>query len=173
MIIVITGISASGKSTVAELVALRLPRSAHVRGDTFRRMVVGGRAEMTPEPSQEALRQLDLRHRLTAEVADGYAEAGFTAVVQDVLLGEQLAAFPGMLRTRPVHVVVLAPSVEAVERRERERRKTGYGEFTVAQLDAVLRAETPPMGLWLDTSDQTPDETADEILQRLTEAQVG
>ena len=31
-------------------------------------------------------------------------------------------------------------------------------------LDAGLRNDTPRIGLWLDSSDQTPDETVDEIL---------
>ncbi|WP_324193143.1 zeta toxin family protein [Nocardia nova] len=35
----ITGIQAAGKSTVAQALAERLPRSAHVRGDVFRRFV--------------------------------------------------------------------------------------------------------------------------------------
>ena len=45
-VILITGIMAAGKSTVAQHLAERLPRSVHLRGDVFRRMIVGGRAEM-------------------------------------------------------------------------------------------------------------------------------
>lgn len=52
---------ASGKSTVAQAAAERLPRSVHVRGDVFRRMIVSGRVEMTPDAPAEALRQLELR----------------------------------------------------------------------------------------------------------------
>ncbi|MGP3912869.1 AAA family ATPase [Nonomuraea sp. 10N515B] len=65
-VILITGIQAAGKSTIAQWLAQRLPRSVHVRGDLFRRMVINGRADMTPDPSEEAVRQLRLRHRLTA-----------------------------------------------------------------------------------------------------------
>jgi adenylylsulfate kinase-like enzyme len=43
-IYLVTGIMASGKSTIAQALAERLPRSAHVRGDTFRRFIVRGRA---------------------------------------------------------------------------------------------------------------------------------
>jgi cytidylate kinase len=56
-IVLITGIQAAGKSTVAQLLAERLPRSVHVRGDLFRRMVINGRADMTPSPTEEAQRQ--------------------------------------------------------------------------------------------------------------------
>ncbi|MFB4313489.1 AAA family ATPase [Actinomadura sp. 21ATH] len=162
----VTGVQAAGKSTVAQALAERLPRSAHVRGDAFRRFVVGGRAEMGPEPSQEALEQLRLRHRLAAEVADSYAEAGFTAVLQDVLLGEWLPWTIGRIRTRPLYVVVLAPGPEAVAKREAGRDKRAYGAFSVEDLDRILRETTPRVGLWLDSSGQTVEETVDEILAR-------
>src|SRR5699024_4746035 len=76
-----------GKSTVAELLARRLPRSAHVRGDAFRRMVVNGRADMTPQPTPEADAQLQLRYDLATHTADTYARHGFDAIVQDVVIG--------------------------------------------------------------------------------------
>ncbi|MFG1697287.1 AAA family ATPase [Nonomuraea sp. NPDC049309] len=69
-VVVITGVSAAGKSTVAQGLAERLPRAAHVRGDVFRRMVAGGRAEMTPKAGAEAVRRLHLRYRLAAVTAD-------------------------------------------------------------------------------------------------------
>lgn len=59
--VLISGIMAAGKSTVAELLARRLPRSVHLRGDVFRRMIAGGRAEMAADLSDEAWRQLRLR----------------------------------------------------------------------------------------------------------------
>ncbi|MGW5516990.1 AAA family ATPase [Nocardia africana] len=162
----ITGIQAAGKSTVAQALAERLPRSAHIRGDVFRRFVVGGRAEMSGEPSEEAMRQLRLRHRLTAATADAYAAAGFTAVVQDVVLGDLLPWMIEQIHTDPLYVVVLTPRPAAVARREAGRDKKAYGVFTVEQLDTVLRAETPRIGLWLDTTDLTVEETVEEILAR-------
>ncbi len=172
-VVLITGVQAAGKSTVAQLLAERLPRSVHVRGDVYRRMVVGGRAEMTPEPSEEALRQLRLRHRLTASTADEYFRAGFTAVVQDVVLGEHLTELVDGIRSRPLLVVVLAPKPAAIAEREAARAKHAYDEWTVNLLDRVLREQTPRVGLWLDTTDQSPDDTVAEILARAwTEARV-
>jgi chloramphenicol 3-O-phosphotransferase len=172
-VILLTGIQAAGKSTVAQELASRLPRSVHVRGDVFRRMVVGGRAEMTPPPSAEAVRQLRLRHSLTARVSDGYFDAGFTVVAQDVILGEFLPETIGLIRSRPLLVVGLAPQPAAIAGREAGRGKVAYGTFAIEQLDRVLRDETPRIGLWLDTSAQTVAETVDEILARAwTEAMV-
>jgi hypothetical protein len=107
-VVVITGIMGAGKSTVAQLVAERLPRAAHVRGDTFRRMIVSGRAEMTPDAGPEAMAQLELRYRLGAMAADVYAAAGFTAVYQDIILGAHLATTVARIRARPLFLVVLA-----------------------------------------------------------------
>jgi predicted kinase len=45
-IVLITGNMAAGKSSVAQALAERLPRSVHLRGDAFRRMIVNGRAEI-------------------------------------------------------------------------------------------------------------------------------
>jgi chloramphenicol 3-O-phosphotransferase len=169
-VIVITGVMAAGKSPVARLLAARLPRSAHVAGDLFRRMIVSGREELLPDETAEARAQLTLRYRISAMVADTYAGAGWTAIVQDVILGLDLAEYVGHVRTSPLYVVVLAPSREAVAAREAERAKVGYGAWSVNDLDRSLRLETPRIGLWLDTSDQTADETADAVVAGLPAA---
>lgn len=172
-VIVVTGIQAAGKSTVAQGLAERLERSVHLRGDAFRRMIVNGRAEMgVAEPPAEALRQLRLRYRLAAAAADGYADAGFTVVLQDIIIGSYLADMVAAIRTRPLHVVVLAPRAEVVKAREETRRaargKVAYrpGDADPAELDAVFRRDTPRLGLWLDTSEQTAGQTVAEILAR-------
>ncbi|MFF2888254.1 AAA family ATPase [Paenibacillus sp. NPDC057967] len=166
-IYIVTGAMASGKSTVAELLARRLERAVHLRGDTFRRMIVKGREEMLPEPSDEALRQLDLRYRLTASAADVYYEAGFAVVVQDVIVGPALVTFISRIKSRPVYLIVLAPDEEELARREAQRGKKGYGIWTVAGLNRLLQEDTPKLGLWLDTSKLTPEQTVDEIWNRV------
>ncbi|WP_068797015.1 AAA family ATPase [Pseudonocardia sp. HH130630-07] len=170
----VTGIQASGKSTVAEALARRLPEpAAHVHGDQFRRWVVTGRADMTPDAGGPAVQQLRLRHELTARTADGYAAAGFSVVVQDVVLGPHLDEMITALRTRPLHVVVLAPRPEVAAQRRADRDKTTSDAFTSAALDRVLRTETARRGLWLDSSDLDVDATVGQILARSAESIVG
>jgi cytidylate kinase len=169
---VITGAIAAGKSTVAELLARRLPRSVHVRGDMFRTMVVNGRAEMTPQPTDEAIAQLHLRYDLAALAADRYAEAGFDVVVQDVIVGAELAGFIRRIATAERYLVVLSPTITALEWRERQRAKEGYVHFSADALDEVLRRETAQIGYWLDSSAQTPEETVEDILANLSKAAV-
>ncbi|HKX66112.1 MAG TPA: AAA family ATPase [Intrasporangium sp.] len=170
--IVVTGVMAAGKSTVSQLLAERFSRAVHLRGDEFRRVVVSGRVDMSPHGDPEAERQLALRHRLAAHTANIYAEAGFSVVVQDLFVGSTLEPFLAQLRD-PVSLVMLAPDVSTVMRREAERTKTGYGElWSIRDFDQKMRTETPKIGLWLDSSQQTPDETVDEIIRRLPEARI-
>jgi len=163
-VIVITGAMAAGKSTVAAALARRFTRSVHVRGDLFRRMVVGGREDATPGAGPESERQLDLRYQLGTACTDAYAAAGFTVVYQDIILGEHLLRVIQSIVHRPLSVVVLCPSSSVLARREEGRSKVGYGEWTPHDLDRVMRAETPPIGLWLDSGPLTITETVDAIL---------
>jgi predicted kinase len=167
-IILIAGNMAAGKSSVAQALAERLPRSVHLRGDLFRRMIVRGQAEMDFELSPEAERQLWLRYRLAAAAAREYAQAGFTVVYQDVVVGPMLAEVAAALGPPAPDVVVLCPRAEAVAAREAARAKTGYPDLaSVAAFDRLLREGTPRIGLWLDTSDMTLAETVDAVAGHL------
>src|SRR5215213_5906909 len=114
-IVLVTGIMASGKSTVAQRLAERLPKSVHLRGDTFRRMIVNGRAEMVVGYTEEAFEQLKLRYALAAAAADRYCAAGFTVVYQDVIIGPVLQDVVDRLRDKqPLYAVVLCPTPDVV-----------------------------------------------------------
>ncbi|MED1861803.1 AAA family ATPase [Brevibacillus reuszeri] len=165
-IFVITGVMASGKSTVAQLLAEKFDKGVHLRGDTFRRMIVSGREEMLPDSEGEAVNQLRLRHQITATAADAYFEAGFNVVIQDVIMGSMLQETVAFLRNRPLYVVVLTPNQEVIASREAARPKSGYGLWTVAELDRRLREETPKIGMWLDSSDLSAGETVEQIWQK-------
>jgi chloramphenicol 3-O-phosphotransferase len=71
-----------------------------------------------------------------------------------------------MIRSGPCHVVVLLPSLEAVAAREAARADKGYlGDWTVERHYAEFVATTPRVGLWLDTTKETPEETVNQILR--------
>lgn len=163
-ITVITGPQAAGKTTVGRLLASRSARGVHLEGDVFRRSVVAGRAEMTPEPSDEALMQLRLRYRISALAADTYADARFDVVVEDVVAGPLLEEYVALFRTRPIRVVALLPTADVVAARAAGREISGYVGWTVAGLHRLFADETPRIGTWLDTSEQTPEETVEAIL---------
>jgi cytidylate kinase len=94
---------AAGKSTVARLLAERFERGVYVEGDYFRRCIVGGRRELTPDQAPEAVAQLRLRYRLAAAAADTYAREGFTVAVEDIVAGPLLTEYVELIRSRPLH----------------------------------------------------------------------
>jgi cytidylate kinase len=165
-IYVITGIMASGKSTVAEALARSLEKCVHLRGDIFRKMIVTGREEMCENPSKEALNQLDMRYSITAKAAIEYYNNGFSVVVQDNFLGEKLLHFVELLKQYPTYVIVLNPDIKSIEQREQNRGKKGYVGFTVESLYKVFIEETTRIGLWLNTTNMSIGETVNEILKR-------
>jgi hypothetical protein len=169
---VITGVMAAGKSTVAELLARRFDRSVHLRGDVFRKMIVSGRDPIAAPLGPEALRQLDLRRRLAVDAASLYWHEQFTVVLQDIYLGAALTEVVDTLPIKPLHVVVLAPRSDVVAARERGRGKTGYTDWGVEELCAALERETPRIGLWVDSSELSPESTVEFILEHRLEARI-
>ena len=135
-------------------------------------MIVRGRDPITPELGDAALRQLDLRQRIAANVANDYWRDDFTVVLQDIYAGAALANVVGRLEMSPLYVVVLHPRPEVVSTRDAQREKTGYGDWDVAGFCASFAEETPRIGLWLDSSEMTADETVDAIMLRRHDARV-
>lgn len=166
-ITLVTGIMASGKSTVAQLLSEQFDSSVHLRGDIFRRMIVNNRKEVRPDSGSDEFDQLRLRYQLAAQSAEMYYKSGYTVVVQDVVIGPLLTDFISYINNRPFYLVVLCPNTAVVATREANRTKKGYGIWSVDELDRVLRNETPRLGLWLDSSDLSPEETVNEIIKRL------
>ena len=173
----VVGVQASGKSTIGELLAREFERGVHVHGGQFYRWALRGWVHHDDERTSEARRHLDLRYRLSAQVADEYCAAGFTTVVQDNLYGDDVVAWLRHVTTRPRHLVVLRPSVVTVRQRDQARRlasgKVAYrdGVVSIEELDRQL-GTIPKVGLWLDTSLLTPKETVAEVLRRHVEASV-
>jgi hypothetical protein len=173
----VTGAQGSGKSTVADLLARHFERGVHVRGAQFYRWVVGGWVDFDDrQRPEEARRLLELRYRLSANTAVEYAMAGFTCVVQDNIYGDDVVTWLEAVRPLTTHLVVLRPGVAVVAARDDSRRlatgKVAYrGEFT-PELNDAHAAATPRHlgGLWLDNSEQTPNDTAAEILCRAPES---
>lgn len=126
-------------------------------------MILNGREEMGANPSDEAMRQLQMRYRLTALAAQQYHAEGFTVIVQDNYYGEQLPYFVSLFDSGDVQVIVLCPDAATIQQREQARGKTGYTGFEVEPLYNSFMQTTPRIGLWIDSSNQPPEETAARI----------
>jgi predicted kinase len=166
---IISGIPGAGKTTVSRLLAERLGDGVHIESDELQAWIRSGGLWPNEEPREEADRQLRLRTKNVCLLADSYRQGGFTPVIDDVVIGSRLQEFLTRLESRPVRFVLLTPVIEVAQKRDAER---GYKQvFSIwGHLDEVMRRETPSVGLWLDTSEMTADETVEAILARAGEA---
>jgi adenylate kinase family enzyme len=164
-IYMITGVMASGKSTIAELLAKKIDKSVHLRGDIFRKMIVSGREEMSENSTEEALIQLNLRYKITAQVAKEYYMAGFNVIMQDNYYGETINEMVEFLFPYKPKIIVLNPNIETIKSREMNRSKKGYTGFTEEKLYKDFMEKTPRIGFWIDTSNIDPEETVNKILE--------
>jgi hypothetical protein len=121
----------------------------------------------------QAFEQLRLCYRLAAGSAEIYHQAGFTVVYQDVIIGPLLGEVVEMLKHLPLHVVVLCPSPQVAAQRDATRHKIAYGLWTPQALDHELRTNAPRVGLWLDTSSLTVEETVHIIFAQIEQTTDG
>lgn len=178
--VLITGIQAAGKSTVGRMLARRFPRGAFIEGDLMRQLIVSGGKDVTPDMGPEALRQVHLRYRNGALLVDSLVSAGFTAVHVDIIVQQDLMWYTQLVRSRPLRIIVLTPDPKVVVQRELARGTDAYSDWEgdESSLEDAVREfqkyleQAPRIGLWIDSSHQSPEETVDEILSRWDEAVV-
>jgi len=169
---VISGTQGAGKTPVAALLARRFARGVHVGADELQKMIVSGREwpdadalePGTHNVTGEAGRRLRLRLHNMCLLGRSFSDAEFTVVIEDVIIGWRVDELLDELRAVEFFFVMLTPGAEAVRARERGRGTRLFEEWKWMH-DTIAHA-TPRIGLWLDSSVQTPEETVDAIMRR-------
>ena len=169
----IAGIPGAGKTTVARLLAERFERAVVIEGDLLQGWIVSGNVWPGQEPAAEASRQIHLNMRNQCLLAQSYAAAGFTPIIDYVIVTQaDLQECRQQLRGLAVHLVVLHPRTSVViaresarEKSQRHKRKHGLtiGEHFV-HLERPLIEQLTGVGFWIDNAGLTPGATADVIV---------
>jgi Chloramphenicol phosphotransferase-like protein len=167
----ITGPPGSGKTTVSRLLLERFPKGIHVSVDAIRESVVSGFRLPEFGWPDEVDEQFALARSSATYTARTYSAAGFAVVVDDTLGPSRgphvdISQHADLLEDATVHRVALRPRLDVVV--DRNRRRGGHLSDLMDDVIPVL-LQSQIDGLtdgWIiiDSSNQTPQETADQIL---------
>lgn len=165
--LLVTGAPGAGKSSVSRLVAEALTRSAFLRGDFVRGLVVGGHVWALGEPADEATRQTRLCNDNLVSLARNLVHGGFTPVIDWVVPDRpQLDVFVEGLGDLGLRLLVLDPGGPVCRARNEERSPEEQFFFDGHEaLTASMRAGFGELGWWFDTSALTPEDTAARVVE--------
>ena len=167
-VLILTGPPGAGKSAVAEALAERYDRVAHIPVDTLRHFITptGFRS-----PGKEGFeRQHALAVRNVCDLARNYMAERFAVIIDDVVparadLDLYLDALKG--DGVPVHFVRLLPSRDVCHERNRTRRADRVPAERLDTVYSQFEAAGETRGNLIDSSEMTIEATADR-LQALT-----
>jgi predicted kinase len=170
-IVLITGMSGSGKSTVGRLVAEHFSKSVRIKVDQIREMMVKG----IDVPDENGFTEATYRQfqwaRLTAiYMAQLYASQGVDVVIDDVCIPENFAEQYATLFENPaVYRVLLYPTASALI--ERINKRSGPWDHLLVDLVPKIYSYLEPMPkegwIVLDSGEWTIEQTVQELLSRI------
>lgn len=159
-LIILNGPTGAGKNTVAGIVARRRERCAVIDYDDLRNQF--RKPHLTPWDGQAGRRQNILGLEHASMLAKSFLANGYDCIILDVLNDETATLYRDLLREHGPVLVHLLPAWDEIVRRNRTRPP----RLTDDELWMVYEGQTR-LAVYderIDTTDMSPDETADCVL---------
>jgi chloramphenicol 3-O-phosphotransferase len=167
-VLILTGPPGAGKSSVAQALAERYDRVAHVDVDTLRHFITPTGYIAPGKPGFQ--RQQALAVRNACSLARNFLEERIAVIVDDVVIGTpDLERYLSGLQDSgcTVHYVRLLPSLDVCQARNVARREGRQPSERVERVWREFEAAGPFAGVTIDSSALDAHTTADK-LQALT-----
>lgn len=160
MVIVISGTPAAGKSSVSKALAEKFPKSAYLDIDSFKDMIVGGNVAPWDPKGPE---QFKLMEKNFLAVTKNFLEEGHVVILDYVFNDEQVNKYNELFGD--VHGFLLLPSIESLKKRDLERDPSGEMQERIEVLYPQFANTEHPVLKVIDSSNQTLNETVEEIFK--------
>ena len=163
-IFLVAGGPGVGKSTTARALAATFERSVHIDVDEFRHMVRQGLAlPGIGDWPDEVARQVRLARETAVEMAERYAAAGFTVVLDDFWDPLDLAEYRDLIQKRETHRFLLYPSQDEARRRNRGRSPGADGDLIDQALPWIYGIYAPRVDAMREAGWQVLETTGLEV----------
>jgi len=173
VIILVSGPPGAGKSTIAGRLAEGFEQSAHLKVDDLREIMVNGFEPPGAEWTRGNEQQFVRARAAATLIARLHAVDGIAVVIDDVCVPAHFEDHYADLFAEPlVHRVMLKPTWVALEARMRARAGPWDALLLASGAAAWCYEGLERLSLenWvvLDSSDQSAEETAEEVRQAIT-----
>lgn len=169
-ILIVTGPAGVGKTTTAGILAERSARAVHLESDVFFRFIRSGYLDPW-KPESHGQNRIVMR--IVAQVAAGYAAAGYFTIIDGIVIPrwffEPLRDALHEAGHRVAYAVLRAPlSVCMARAQDRDRGPLSDPEV-IEQLWQAFADLGDLEGNALDVSDSSPEEAADDLAKLMAD----
>lgn len=172
-VLILTGPPGVGKTTVAEVLAARSARAVHLEADSFFRFIRAGYVEPWKSESRE---QNEVVMRVVAAAAAGYAEAGYTTIVDGIVIPawflQPLRDALVEARQEVAYAVLRVPLDRCLERVQSREGSPPIDTGAIEQLWRSFAELGELERNVVEVDGKTPEQVADLLSQRLADGRL-